>query len=187
MVRFTPKRILFTPWLSLIVILGWGTPLWAQTLSEEEQNLYQIIMDERAKQGLPAIPLSKSLTTVAQIHVRDLENHQPDQGGCNLHSWSDQGDWTPCCYTPDHAQAKCMWEKPQELTSYSGNGFEISYWSSAGASAAEALEGWQRSSGHYNVIMNRGTWKKYTWQAIGIGLYGQYGVVWFGAATDPQE
>ncbi|HAA17794.1 MAG TPA: CAP domain-containing protein [Cytophagales bacterium] len=161
-----------------------STNAWAQSLSTEEQKLYDLIMEERALEGLPNIPLSKSLTMVAQTHARDLENHQPDAGECNLHSWSDQGDWTPCCYTPDHAQAQCMWDKPREITDYTGNGFEISYWSSRRASAEEALDSWRGSSGHYAVIMNQGTWDDNQWQAMGIGLYGTYGVVWFGTAKD---
>lgn len=171
---------------SLLIGLLWLPLLsFAQNLTTDEQKLYELIMEYRAQKNLPAIALSKSLTTVAQIHVKDLEENQPDKGDCNMHSWSDKGNWTPCCYTPDHARAKCMWEKPQELTPYTGYGFEISYWSSGGANAQASLNGWKGSSGHNSVIVNLGIWKKYNWQAIGIGIYGKYAVVWFGAEKDP--
>lgn len=41
------------------------------TATPEELRLYQMIMDYRASKGLPEIPLSPSLTRVAQIHVRE--------------------------------------------------------------------------------------------------------------------
>ena len=39
----------------------------------------------------------------------------------------------------------CMWNKPRELTSYIGDGYEIAYWSSEGATAAAALNGWKKA------------------------------------------
>lgn len=152
-------------------------------LTPEEQNLYSSMMAYRKEKGLPAIPLSASLTNVAQTHVRDLQENQPVKGRCNLHSWSKAyGD---CCYTDDHRNAACMWDKPRELTDYTGNGYEISHWSSAGATATSALRGWQNSSGHNNVMINRNIWKDVNWQAVGIGIHREYAVVWFGKERDP--
>jgi hypothetical protein len=34
------------------------------------------------------------------------------------------------------------------------------------------------------VIVNLGTWKDTEWKAIGIGIYKEYGVVWFGEVED---
>jgi uncharacterized protein YkwD len=156
-------------------------------LHEEEQKLYELIMNYRATKKLKPVPLSAKLTRVAQLHARDLaEHHNPNNTRCNLHSWSKNGKWTPCCYTDDHKQAKCMWEKPQEIAGYPGNGYEISYFSTAGASAEESLEGWKKSSGHNQVIINQGIWKTVKWNAIGIGLYKEYGVVWFGKEPDEE-
>ena len=62
---------------------------------------------------------------VAEAHVQDLSYNQPVGGQCNMHSWSDRGSWSGCCYTDDHAASQCMWDKPRELTRYPGNGFEI--------------------------------------------------------------
>ncbi|MGB0523907.1 MAG: CAP domain-containing protein [Flammeovirgaceae bacterium] len=158
----------------------------AVCLSEEEQKLYQLITDYRKSKGLDSIPLSRSLTYVAQAHVKDLEINTPITNRCNMHSWSNDGDWTACCYTGDHAQAKCMWNKPKELTNYTGYGFEISYggFGAYEANATDALQQWKGSSGHNAVIINQGIWKSSKWQAVGVGIFGSYGVVWFGKVKD---
>lgn len=158
-------------------------------LSAEEKKLYDLIMDYRRSKKLRSIPFSGKLTKVAQAHVRDLmENFAyANRGDCNPHSWSDKGTWTPCCYTSDHKQAACMWNKPKEISGYSSDGFEIAFYSSDGAEAVESLEGWKSSPGHNPVIINAGTWDKLEWKAIGVGVYGNYSVVWFGAEVDPSR
>jgi uncharacterized protein YkwD len=150
-------------------------------LSQEEKKLFDLIMDYRKSKKLKPIPYSAKLTKVAQTHVRDLmENYDyANRGECNPHSWSDKGDWSSCCYTSDHAQASCMWDKPREISGYEGNGFEIAYYSSGGANAEEGIEGWKKSPGHNPLLINSGTWSKLEWKGIGVGIYGQYGVVWF--------
>ncbi len=158
-------------------------------LSSEEKKLYDLIMAYRKSKRLPAIPYSAKLSKVAQAHVRDLEKNYNYENAstCNPHSWSDKGTWTSCCYTSDHKQASCMWTKPKEIAGYEGYGYEIAYYSSAGANATEGLEGWKKSPGHNPLIVNLGTWSKVKWQAIGIGIYGQYGVVWFGEEADESK
>lgn len=155
--------------------------------SEIESELYRLIMEYRKSEGLPSIPYSRSLSKVARIHVRDLQKNRPS-GKCNIHSWSDDGPWTPGCYTDDHAKANVMWDKPKELTGYKTSGFEIACTMSPSyINARQALDGWQDSYYHNQVIVNEGVWKGYTWKAIGIGLYGNYAVVWFGYSPDPVE
>lgn len=154
------------------------------TLSSSEKELYDLIMDYRSTLNLGEIPLSSSLSYVAQQHVKDLEENSPVGSDCNLHSWSDNGNWTACCYTSDHAQAACMWDKPRELTDYPGNGYEIAYFHSGEATPAGALNGWKNSAGHNNVMINAGTWNQ-QWNAIGVGMRGKYAVVWFGHEEDP--
>lgn len=158
-------------------------------LSEEEKKLYDLIMQYRKSKKLKKIPLSAKLTKTAQAHVHDLsDNYSLEEAGqCNPHSWSDKGSWTPCCYTGDHKQASCMWDKPKEIAGYNSAGYEIAYYSSGGANAYEGLEGWKKSSGHNPVIVNLGTWKKVEWKAIGIGIYGNFGVVWFGEMEDDEK
>lgn len=156
-------------------------------LSSEEKKLYDLVMDYRKKNNLEAIPLSENLTYVAQTHAHDLSNHYTFdiKNKCNPHSWSSKGSWSACCYTNDHKKARCMWAKPKELTGYAGNGFEIVYYSSAGANAQEGLDGWKVSPGHNPLLINSGTWANVKWKAIGVGIYKEYGMVWFGEEADP--
>jgi len=153
-------------------------------LSADEQQLYDQIMEYRASNGLPPIPLSNSLTYVAKSHVYDLANNYTLNDTCNMHSWSSKGAWSGCCYTSDHAKASCMWDKPREMTPYSENGYEIAYGgcstsACARVTAESALNGWKGSSGHNAVILNQGGWDK-KWEAIGIGMNRNYAVAWFG-------
>lgn len=155
-------------------------------------KLFELITQYRKDKGLPYIPLSTQLSYVAQTHAKDLAVYHPDKNGCNMHSWSSNGKWTSCCYTPDHKQASCMWSKPKELTNYTGQGFEISFntWHSDDANytvkAEEALTGWKGSPGHNDVVLNKSIWKTETWNAIGIGVYKGYAVVWFGREKDSE-
>jgi hypothetical protein len=154
-------------------------------LSTEEKKLYDLIMDYRKEKKLESIPLSAKLTLVAQTHARDLsENFKPPGDKCNLHSWSKKGKWESCCYTDDHKKSECMWIKPKEIADYQSNGYEIACYSSAGVNAADGIAGWKDSPGHNRVMINDGIWKEIKWNAIGIGIYKEYGVVWFGDLRD---
>jgi uncharacterized protein YkwD len=155
-------------------------------LSPNEKELYNLLMQYRKSKKLPAIPLSKALTLVAQTHSKDLYENRPDQDPCNQHSWSDKGTWKPCCYYPDHRNKECMWDKPKELTNYSSPGFEIAYFHSAKAVPTDALDAWKKSQGHNAVIINLGMWKKQQWNAIGLSIYKNYATVWFGMQTDAE-
>lgn len=155
-------------------------------ISEQEAKLYNLINAYRKQKGLSKIPLSKSLTFIAQTHSKDLSLNKPDIGICNAHSWSTKGKWTSCCYTPDHKQQECMWNKPKELTNYTGDGYEIAYFSSSGVIPEQALTSWKNSKGHNVVIINGGIWKDYKWKAIGIGIYKNYATVWFGTDVDKE-
>jgi len=158
----------------------------AVCLSSEEKKLYDLIMAYRKSKGLPSIELSGRLTQVAQTHAHDLADHYKfdPKNKCNPHSWSSKGKWSSCCYTSDHKKAQCMWDKPKEIAGYNSPGYEIAYYSSAGASAKEGLEGWKKSPSHNPLIVNEGMWSKVNWKAIGIGFYKEYGIVWFGEQDD---
>lgn len=154
------------------------------TCSAVALELIELVNVYRGENGLPAIPASSSLCDVAAAHTHDLADNAPHtEPGCNLHSWSDQGSWTPCCYTPDHAAAQCMWDKPRELTDYPGNGFENAY---AGSNdPVAALDAWKGSPGHNAVILNQDIWADQTWRALGADVHGGFAVLWFGAESDP--
>lgn len=77
-----------------------------------------------------------------------------------------------------------MWDKPKEIAHYESPGYEIAYYSSKGATAEEGLSGWQKSPSHNPLIINDGMWQKAQWKGIGIGIYKEYGIVWFGEISD---
>jgi uncharacterized protein YkwD len=155
-------------------------------LSSEEKKLYDLIMTYRQSKGLSVIPISEKLTRTAQAHTHDLADNYKFKfdNTCNPHSWSSKGKWSSCCYTSDHKKAKCMWDKPKEIADYTNAGYEIAYYSSDGASPQEALDGWKLSAGHNPLLINDGMWSKVQWKAIGLGIYKEYGVVWFGQDED---
>ncbi|MFA8451263.1 MAG: CAP domain-containing protein [Bacteroidales bacterium] len=189
--------------LIIITILALGSTVFAQGQKEyteskdeqttcltiEELQLYYLINQYREKKKLPEIPLSRALTTVAQIHARDLAKHYKTNTSCNLHSWSSDGNWTECCYTRDHSKAKCMWDKPRELTDYLADGYEIAFYTTYPEELKEigktALNKWKKSLGHRQVIINEKAFKDAQWNAIGVGIYNGYVCVWFGMDPDP--
>lgn len=178
---------LFVFYLSIILSPAEAEPFKADVcLNAEEQKLFKIINQYRRSKKLKAIPYSASLTLVAQLHAKDLADHYnfDPKGKCNPHSWSENGEWGACCYTNDHKQAKCMWDKPMEIAGYNSPGYEIAYFSSAGASADEGLSGWKKSPSHNPLIINEGMWEQAEWQAMGVGIYKEYAVVWFGQLDD---
>ena len=163
--------------------------LKAMGVSEKEAKLYYIINAYRENKGLQKLSFSKSLTIVARTHVSDSNTYTPEkqrdsrgmQG--NLHSWSNHGSWTPVVYTSDHEYAANMWSKPRELTSYTGNGYEISSWNSGNITPEDALDLWENSSGHNAVMTTQGNWSDL--KTMGVAIDGKYAHVWFGSAADP--
>lgn len=156
-------------------------------LNTEEQLLLGFINQYRISAGLPTIDASRSLTTVAQWHVWDLNENPPNIVTCNLHSWSDAKPdlWNPVCYTADQANREGMWDKPREITEYPGNGYENAYASSGGATAEAAFNLWKSDPGHDNIMLEKGDWEGKNWRSVGLGVSGNYAVVWFGAEVDP--
>lgn len=156
-------------------------------LSSDEIHLYRLINEYRAFSGLEIIPLSKSLSYVAHVHVRDLEANRPDLHSCNLHSWSDKGNWTACCYSKDPNRTNCMWNKPRELTTYMGNGQELILWENIPASARSAFDQWRNFEPTNDMLLNRDRWSDRTWKGVGIAIYQGYASVWFGEVTDHEK
>jgi hypothetical protein len=144
--------------------------------------LAKLINDYRASIELPRVPMSAKLTKVAAAHVRDLNEHKPTSEKCNMHSWSKHGPWSACCYDRSKAAARCMWAKPKEIAGYKGSGYEIAA-SASGIAPAQALEQWQKSPLHHEVMINKRIWTK-PWKAIGVAIEGDYAVAWFGEETD---
>ena len=146
------------------------------SVDQEETTLYNLVNEYRVEKGLSPISLSPALSLVANRHVRDLQKN----AGSLTHSWSN------CAYdSSDSSTYPCMWEAPQRLgTSYTGNGYENAYGSSGSATAIDALTGWKQSTAHRETILNQSIWKDVTWNALGIGIYQGYAVIWFGEDVD---
>ena len=177
-------RILFVIILnvSLAFLSFNGKNTVPEKMKPAEQKLFSDINNYRKSLGLAEIPFSSKLTRVAQIHAADLRDHF-SSGKCNMHSWSGKGEGFACCYTPDHKNAHCMWDKPQELTGYQEKGYEISAMNTA--PEVNWLNQWKGSPGHHQVIINNGIWKTIEWKAMGLAIRGEYAVVWFGVLEDP--
>lgn len=157
-----------------------------ETPTARSSPLADTVNTYRARSGLPQIPVSTMLTRVAAAHAADLEANYRKNARCNMHSWSANGDWSPCCYTEDHARKECMWSKPREITggAYTATGYEIVAWHSDPISPARALEIWRGSHGHHIMILNREQWSDNTWLAMGAAQTEHYAVIWFGEDAD---
>jgi len=172
--------------LMLVIICSWtgSTRQVSEKLNKEEEKLLSEINTYRKSLGLNKIKLSAKLTKVAQVHALDLKNYPP-KAPCNMHSWSGNGEGKQCCYTSDHKNPNCMWDKPNELTGYAEKGYEISAMNTA--PNVDWLAQWKKSKGHHQVIINQGIWKQVEWKAIGLAIRPPYAVVWFGTLEDVNE
>jgi cell division septation protein DedD len=155
-------------------------------LSEAEWRLYQMINEYRRQYDLPPIPLSTSLSFVARTHVKDLFLNHPDQDPCNSHSWSDKGPWKPFCYPADENKKGSVWDKPKELSKYNSKGYEIVYWENSAVLIDSVISFWKSIDYFNSFLMNTGKWQGKRWNAIGIGIWENYAVAWFGEVPDPE-
>jgi len=161
-------------------------------LSKEEESLYKKIMAYRKKHKLPKIPLSPSLTMVAQKHALNQTQFKP-KGKCSLHSWGKGGKWKPCCYDDQGKPPECMWDKPNEITGFDSTGFEITVFgyildddNTAGhINSKHALDDWKKSPSHNSLILNKEPWNETKWGAIGVGMHLGFANVWFTEESDP--
>ena len=153
--------------------------------------LVDLINAYRKENRLHAVPISAKLTLVAATHVKDLAEKEPHkQCGNNLHSWSQSKHWTGGCFNlQDKRTWPMMWNKPKEIAGYAGRGFENS---ATGVRNGEpslepeaALDLWKNSQGHNDLLLNRGTWAKRIWRAVGAVCNQGYACAWFGDVADP--
>ncbi len=154
-------------------------------LSEEEAWLSRKILEYRTKKNLSPIPISSSLSHVAKLHAKDL-NENSREPSCALQSWSNSAKWKGCCYTLDHSNIRCMLDKPRELTEYTGDGYEIVFESKHELTKEEVLEKWKKAEGFARVIGNGKNWEKEEWKAMGVAILGRYAVLWLGLEVDPK-
>ena len=143
-------------------------------MEPEEAKLIELINQYRVQNKLSPIPASKSLTLVANRHIRDMAENI----GRLTHSWSD-------CSIESKGWL-CLWEAPKRLgTVYPGYGYENAYWSSSEAKAEGTLESWKNDPPHNSVIVNQDIWTDRKWNALGTGIYEGYAVMWVGEEPDP--
>ncbi len=156
-------------------------------LSQEDLALGTLINNYRLKFALDPLPVSKSLSYVAYLHVRDLYLNHPDEGDCNLHSWSENGTWKPICYPEEQSRKNSVWNKAKELTAYSGKVMEITYYENENTKADQVFEMWRLSAASAAVIVNTGKWARYDWKEMGVAIYKGYAVAWFGTSVDAHD
>ena len=144
-------------------------------------QLVDMINEHRASLKLKKIALSPSMSAVAALHAKDLADNKPNDKGKSLHCWSNDSRWTGGSYDPKAKDTwPIMWDKPKEITGYSGYGFEVA--AAKVRDMKEALKLWKSSRTHYDVILNRGTWAdpRWQWKALGAVFYKGYACAWFG-------
>merc|ERR1712242_227852 len=110
-------------------------------------------------------------------YERARRGKQPFVCDSNLDSWYGHSKGKDCCYTSDHANAECMWDKPSEILGGSyPTGFEISHWRSPSASPTSAVDGWMNSGGHSAVALSTNGWDLHK---IGCWYTGKFANCWF--------
>ena len=177
--------------LSLFLVTGFAQKQVADKtvpvsfcISKEEMKLANMINEYRTRYGLPPIPVSRSLSFVAVTHVKDLFFNKPDKKPCNVHSWSDKGNWKPFCYPGDETKLNSVWDKPRELTNYKGKGYEMVYWENGKVNIDSIMDLWKSEEYFNSFLVSSGKWTGTTWNALGIGIYENYAVAWFGLEKD---
>jgi len=155
-------------------------------LSDDEATLFRMINEFRVANGATPLVLSKSLSYVAQLHVKDLHLNNPAVNGCNQHSWSDKGNWAPFCYPKDQTRKKSVWDKPKELTKYPGVAYEVLYWENAAAFPDQIIENWKSTQQSASLILGHGKWARNHWKVVGMAIFKGYACAWFGESADPE-
>lgn len=154
-------------------------------LSESEVKLAEAINLFRKQNKLPEIPLSASLSFVAKAHVWDLQTNNPDTSICTSASWSNKGNWTPCCFNSYVLKYDCMWDKPKELTSYPFRGYELVYFDESIVQPDSIFQVWKSSYETIDMFLTRNQHGDKKWLAMGLAIGENYVSLWFGQRNDP--
>jgi len=142
-----------------------GTRLPPSDCTSKGKKIISLLNAYRAEHGLPSIPKSCALCTVANEKVVSGDGHSwTGRFACNFEG------------NPD-----CMWKKPSELTGYKGHGFENL--SRGWSTPDDAFISWTKSHGHNEVMINQGTWTR-PWRAVGAAMVDKEAVLWFGREGD---
>lgn len=153
-------------------------------ITAPEKMLFNKINELREDYEKPSIQLSISLSYVANRHVFDLETNHPDTSICNSSSWSDKGDWEPCCYNKYVHNPDCMWDKPKQLTPYRYRGYELVTFFEDSINADSIIELWSDSKEVLDMILTNGTYSNKKWICGGVAIGEHYVSLWFGQRSD---
>lgn len=156
-------------------------------MSNNELNLFDRINLLRVDYDESILQLSASLSYVAQLHIDDLINNNPDTSICNYSSWSDKGNWTPCCYNNYIYNPDCMWDKPKELTPYRYRGYELVTFFENEFNNDSIINLWSDSKEVLDMILTRGDYSKKKWICGGVAINKNYVSLWFGQRKDYQK
>ena len=174
-------------------VLFISTQLWAQTeskipqdfcISQQEYRLYSLVNTYRSKLALESIPLSKSLCFVARTHAKDLAANYPMGDDCNMHSWSNQGNWKSFCFPAEQSRKNDIKDQAKAISDYPGKAWEITYWENSQVDVAFVLEFWNSISYSAAMIGNTGKWGAKKWKSMGIGIQDGYVLLWLGEEVD---
>lgn len=150
----------------ILISISLTTIILATSISSEICNYVNIFRQEN---NLDSIPLSPTMTWVAETHYNNLvtNNHNVFNQTCNLHSWyrDDSLLIEDCCFPQ---KTSCMAYMPRDLTinwpnPYTGNAVENAHASSGsgffgGSSPYSVVESWKNSPPHRFQLL-RPNWK----------------------------
>jgi hypothetical protein len=153
-------------------------------ITEDEKKVFDFINKIRKDNNKKSLTISGSLCYVANVHVDDLLKNHPDTSICNLSSWSDKGDWTPCCYNSYIPKPLCIKNKPKEITPYPYYGYEYVSYFEDGVSLDSLFTLWKTTKEVQDMILTNGYWHNKSWAIAGVGINKNYVSVWFGQKFD---
>ena len=154
-------------------------------IDKNEMQLFNSINELRIAYEKEPLQLSASLSYVAKTHVNDLITNHPDTSICNLSSWSNKGNWTPCCYNSYFPNPDCMWDKPKELTNFTFRGYELALYFDDKPVPDSVIALINETKEALEMLLTQGEYKEKKWMSCGIGINAHYVSVWFAQRKDP--
>ena len=178
--------------LAFVFVILWGN-LFSQSdkkiskdfcISNAEYQLYERLNQFLTENGNKSLTLSKSLSFVAKTHVNDLQLNHPDTSICNLSSWSDKGNWNPCCYNKYVLDQDCMWDKPKELTNFRYRGYELAIYFEVEFNTDSIMQILLSSNKAIDMLLTKNDYSKKHWVCMGLGINEKYVSIWFAQRAD---
>jgi hypothetical protein len=153
-------------------------------IEKDEVKFAGLINHYRSTKGLGELQVSPSLCFVAKTHLKDVTKNNPSKKGCSLYSWSDKGNWKPCCFKNNMVNLDQMSAKPSEVVGFRGKGFEIMISSIENKSMVDLLDFWLKKKTTGDFLLSNGKWDSKSWQSMGVGIYKGYASIWLSEIPD---